>query len=156
MSLRKSSNNRKGSKSVRLPKPNARRRWTPAPSRVGLDLMNLWTGRMDMSAPFVRWFAGREGNVAEENQRSMPDALNAGVHHEVTKSTKEPYGAPGLILNSRVEGKLVSVTPVLWSQTLSDGSAGFGPEAAPQKLNRASRSNGVLLTSPQLGEPAGT
>ena len=66
------------------------------------------------------------------------------------------HGAPGLILNSLVEGELVSVTPVLWSQTLSDGSAEFGPEAAPQKLNRASILNGVLLTRPQFGEPAGT
>ena len=31
-----------------LPKPKARRRWTPAPSRVGLDLMRRFTGRMDM------------------------------------------------------------------------------------------------------------
>src|SRR5258708_34804852 len=52
MSLRKSSRRRKGSKSVVLPKPNARRRWTPAPSVVGFDLMTLWTGRMDMLGSF--------------------------------------------------------------------------------------------------------
>src|SRR5580698_10462093 len=52
MSLRKSSRRRKGSKSVVLPKPKARRRWTPAPSMVGLDLMTLWTGRMDMVCSF--------------------------------------------------------------------------------------------------------
>ena len=31
-----------------LPNPNARRRCTPAPSMVGLDLMSFFTGRMDM------------------------------------------------------------------------------------------------------------
>src|SRR5712692_4856308 len=50
MSLRKSSRRRKGSKSEVLPKPNARRRCTPAPSRVGLALMSRLTGRMDMLA----------------------------------------------------------------------------------------------------------
>src|ERR1017187_3283294 len=64
MSLRKSSNKRKGSKSVVLPKPNARRRWTPAPSRVGLDLITLWTGRMDMSAPFLGWGPHASGPVS--------------------------------------------------------------------------------------------
>src|SRR5947207_15118502 len=48
MSLRKSSNSRNGSKSVVLPKPNARRKWTPAPSRVGLALTSRLTGRMDI------------------------------------------------------------------------------------------------------------
>src|SRR5882762_8733265 len=48
MSLRKSSRSRNGSKSDVLPKPNARRRWTPAPSRVGLDLMSRLTGRIDI------------------------------------------------------------------------------------------------------------
>src|ERR1700731_1303591 len=48
MSLRKSSRRRKGSKSEVLPKPNARRRCTPAPSRAGLDLMSRMTGRRDM------------------------------------------------------------------------------------------------------------
>ena len=31
-----------------FPKPNARRRCTPAPSRVGLDLMSRFTGRSDI------------------------------------------------------------------------------------------------------------
>ena len=48
MSLRKSSSSRNGSKSDVLPKPNARRRCTPAPSRVGLALMSRLTGRMDI------------------------------------------------------------------------------------------------------------
>src|SRR5438105_11482562 len=48
MSLRKSSRRRNGSKSAVLPKPNARRRWTPAPSRVGLALTSRLTGRIDM------------------------------------------------------------------------------------------------------------
>src|SRR6516225_6222878 len=48
MSLRKSSSRRKGSKSEVLPKPKARRRCTPAPSRVGLDLIRRFTGRSDM------------------------------------------------------------------------------------------------------------
>src|SRR5579883_2033607 len=48
MSLRKSSSRRNGSKSDVLPNPNARRRWTPAPSRVGLALMSRCTGRIDM------------------------------------------------------------------------------------------------------------
>src|ERR1039457_6867357 len=72
MSLRKSSNKRKGSKSVVLPKPNARRRWTPAPSRVGLDLITLWTGRMDILAPFV---CSSKGNVADEKKRSTPKRI---------------------------------------------------------------------------------
>src|SRR5437588_8959884 len=48
MSLRKSSKRRNGSKSVVLPKPNARRRCTPAPSSVGFALTSRLTGRMDM------------------------------------------------------------------------------------------------------------
>src|ERR1700730_10075198 len=50
MSLRKSSRRRNGSKSDVLPKPNARRRCTPAPSSVGLDLISRLTGRIDMIA----------------------------------------------------------------------------------------------------------
>src|SRR4051812_5313958 len=48
LSLRKSSNSRNGSNSLVSPKPKARRRCTPAPSRVGLDSMIFFTGRMDM------------------------------------------------------------------------------------------------------------
>src|ERR1022692_2116523 len=48
MSLRKSSRSRNGSKSEVLPKPKARRRCTPAPSSVGLDLLRCLTGRIDM------------------------------------------------------------------------------------------------------------
>src|SRR5215467_8608120 len=48
MSLRKSSSSRNGSKSLVFPKPKARRRCTPAPSRVGLDLMTRFMGRIDM------------------------------------------------------------------------------------------------------------
>src|SRR6266571_6385376 len=48
MSLRKSSSRRNGSKSDVLPKPNARRRCTPAPSRVGLALISRLMGRIDM------------------------------------------------------------------------------------------------------------
>src|SRR5262249_14780148 len=44
ISLRKSSSNRKGSKSEVLPNPKARRNRTPAPSRVGLDLLSRLTG----------------------------------------------------------------------------------------------------------------
>src|ERR1700691_1200724 len=58
MSLRKSSRSRNGSKSEVLPKPKARRRCTPAPSRVGLDLMSRLTGRMDMGASWQRWARG--------------------------------------------------------------------------------------------------
>src|SRR6266853_5788184 len=50
MSLRKSSKSRNGSKSDVLPNPNARRKCTPAPSSVGLDLIRRFTGRMDMEA----------------------------------------------------------------------------------------------------------
>src|SRR6202034_2383195 len=39
-----------GSKSDVLPKPNARRRCTPAPSMVGLALTTRFTGRRDMWA----------------------------------------------------------------------------------------------------------
>src|SRR5882762_7311397 len=48
MSFRKSSRRRNGSKSDVLPNPNARRRCTPAPSSVGLDLMSRLTGRIDI------------------------------------------------------------------------------------------------------------
>src|SRR4051812_8149765 len=47
LSLRKSSRRRNGSKSEVLPKPKARLKWTPAPSRVGLDFIKRVTGRMD-------------------------------------------------------------------------------------------------------------
>src|SRR5215469_2010361 len=50
MSLRKSSSRRNGSKSVVLPKPNARRRCTPAPSMVGLERISFLTGRRDIVA----------------------------------------------------------------------------------------------------------
>src|SRR4030081_211128 len=50
MSFRKSSSSRNGSKSDVFPKPKARRRCTPAPSRVGLDLTSRLTGRMDILA----------------------------------------------------------------------------------------------------------
>src|SRR5262249_19425491 len=48
MSLRKSSRRRNGSKSDVLPKPNARRNRTPAPSSAGLDLLSRLTGRIDI------------------------------------------------------------------------------------------------------------
>src|ERR1700685_760325 len=50
MSLRKSSRSKNGSKSLVLSKPNARRRCTPAPSIVGLDLIIRFTGRIDILA----------------------------------------------------------------------------------------------------------
>ena len=37
-------------KRLRSPKPNARRRWTPAPSMAGFDLARRLMGRMDMRA----------------------------------------------------------------------------------------------------------
>src|SRR5437016_1006709 len=48
MSLRKSSRRRNGSKSEVLSKPKARRRCTPAPSRVGLALISRLIGRIDI------------------------------------------------------------------------------------------------------------
>src|SRR5579884_840084 len=63
MSLRKSSRRRNGSKSEVLPKPNARRRCTPAPSRVGLDLMSRFTGRMDI----ITLLLDRRTAVADKN-----------------------------------------------------------------------------------------
>src|SRR5262249_25514298 len=48
MSLRKSSKRRKGSNSEVLPKPNARRRRTPAPSMVGLAWLSRLIGRSDI------------------------------------------------------------------------------------------------------------
>src|SRR6266404_3923803 len=50
MSFRKSSSNRNGSKSDVLPKPKARRRCTPAPSSVGLDLISRLIGRRDIAS----------------------------------------------------------------------------------------------------------
>src|SRR5262249_17103042 len=49
MSFRKSSRSRNGSNSDVLPNPNARRKCTPAPSSVGLDLLSRLIGLMDMS-----------------------------------------------------------------------------------------------------------
>src|SRR6267142_5130176 len=54
MSLRKSSSSRNGSKSEVLPKPNARRRCTPAPSNVGFEEMTRLTGRRDIRRSFLR------------------------------------------------------------------------------------------------------
>src|SRR5882724_5830400 len=51
MSFRKSSSSKNGSKSDVFPKPKARRKCTPAPSRVGLDFASRFTGRMDMWPP---------------------------------------------------------------------------------------------------------
>src|ERR1700722_7432404 len=65
-SLRKSSRRRKGSNSDVLPKPNARRRCTPAPSRVGLDLMSRLTGRMDNLASYA------EGSVFHCTAHASP------------------------------------------------------------------------------------
>src|SRR5580704_7511214 len=61
MSLRKSSSSRNGSKSEVLPSPNARRKCTPAPSRVGLDLISFLTGRIDIPAVYrsYSWRASR-------------------------------------------------------------------------------------------------
>src|SRR5579871_6805915 len=50
MSLRKSSSKRNGSKSEVLPKPKARRKCTPAPSKVGLASLSRRMGRIDMFA----------------------------------------------------------------------------------------------------------
>src|SRR5439155_27055380 len=47
------------SKSDVLPKPNARRRCTPAPSSAGLALTSRLMGRMDMSASSSDGYAGR-------------------------------------------------------------------------------------------------
>lgn len=47
LSLRKSSSSKNGSKYDVFPKPKARRKWTPAPLSVGLDLASRFTGRMD-------------------------------------------------------------------------------------------------------------
>src|ERR1700760_2191526 len=49
LSFLKSSSSKNGSNSLVSPKPNARRRCTPAPSSVGLDWMIFLTGRMDMT-----------------------------------------------------------------------------------------------------------
>src|SRR5438309_11809078 len=65
MSLRKSSRRRNGSKSDVLPKPNARRRCTPAPSRVGLARASRLTGRMDMFASNL----GGHGRVLQQQER---------------------------------------------------------------------------------------
>src|SRR5215472_6552319 len=70
MSLRKSSSRRKGSKSVVLPKPKARRRCTPAPSRVGLALTRRLMGRMDIAFSCVQFNCDCEGKVTAERTLS--------------------------------------------------------------------------------------
>src|SRR5881394_4379880 len=57
-SLRKSSNSRNGSNSWVLPKPNARRSLTPAPSMVGLASTMRLIGRIDIETPYLRYDAG--------------------------------------------------------------------------------------------------
>src|SRR5580704_8382127 len=64
MSLRKSSSSRNGSKSEVLPKPNARRRCTPAPSSVGLDFTRRLTGRRDICDLQYPQFNACEGTVS--------------------------------------------------------------------------------------------
>src|SRR5260370_1108221 len=51
-SVRKPPASKNGTTSVLLPTPHPRRKCTPAPSVVGLDLINLFTGRMDMAVSF--------------------------------------------------------------------------------------------------------
>src|SRR5579862_61776 len=89
MSLRKSSSSRNGSYSDVLPKPKARRRWTPAPSRVGLDLTIFLTGRSDISHRFrlvpkdstatlsPKWGLSKLAHTerVHETARALPTAL---------------------------------------------------------------------------------
>src|SRR5215831_4024685 len=79
MSLRKSSRSRKGSKSEVLPKPKARRRWTPAPSRVGLDLIKRLIGRNDICRPFNELW-----NPKPVEPR-LSSRLRAGTEQSTTK-----------------------------------------------------------------------
>src|SRR5260370_42611863 len=51
--MRKSSSNENGLKAEVFPNPNALRKWTPAPSVVGFDLISLFTGRIDMAVSFL-------------------------------------------------------------------------------------------------------
>src|SRR5438874_4979211 len=69
MSLRKSSRRRKGSKSEVLPNPNARRRCTPAPSSVGLDLISRLTGLMDILLLDYGRAPGTHGSLHELTRR---------------------------------------------------------------------------------------
>src|SRR5579864_2171196 len=66
MSLRKSSSSRNGSKSFVLPKPKARRRWTPAPSSVGLALISRATGRRDMGTSSLETIATTRKRIASK------------------------------------------------------------------------------------------
>src|SRR6266567_2106217 len=75
MSLRKSSRRRNGSKSEVAPKPNARRRCTPAPSRVGLALMRRFTGRIDILAYQEFTLLNRIGCQAPANPKTYEHAV---------------------------------------------------------------------------------
>src|SRR5215467_8197065 len=63
MSFRKSSSNRNGSKSDVLPNPKARRKCTPAPSIVGLDLLSRLIGRIDIAPPVYECHDGMDETV---------------------------------------------------------------------------------------------
>src|SRR6266403_3241540 len=92
ISLRKSSRRRNGSKSDVLPKPKARRKCTPAPSRVGLDLINRLMGRSDILVSSELWPGGEQVEFAiaawefHEEQatietRFVKTAIVAGAFH---------------------------------------------------------------------------
>src|SRR5487761_177553 len=85
MSLRKSSRRRNGSKSEVLPKPNARRRCTPAPSSAGLALTSRLTGRRDILTSNKRVYSV-EG--ASANARNEP--LGVWLKLPISRNVETP------------------------------------------------------------------
>src|SRR5215472_12437496 len=106
MSLRKSSSSRKGSKSDVLPKPNARRKCTPAPSRVGLDLTSRLTGRRDIQAS-----ANRESTLQDiADLAHSVAAFGEAVKRAAGANVNPPIGDRGRgedVLVEVVDGKNV-------------------------------------------------
>src|ERR1700690_3926817 len=102
MSLRKSSRSRNGSKSDVLPNPNARRRCTPAPSRVGLDLMSRLTGRRDMLGSSTEVYRVEHG-AANGSARLLlrVDGLVDSLDEHVRGPTSQRGAPSGIVIASR-------------------------------------------------------
>src|SRR6267142_754290 len=97
MSFRKSSNSKNGSKSDVFPKPKARRKCTPAPSRVGLDFASRFTGRMDMLVSKAKG-KGQRAKGKEQRARGKGERVKG-------------KGKSGLLLRVFVESVYLSSSP---------------------------------------------
>src|SRR5208283_130348 len=82
---------RNGSNSDVLPKPNALRRCTPAPSRVGFALTSRFTGRMDMGASLTCTEEPATDTLPRSQSLSLGEAHRAIVCDDgESRETKVP------------------------------------------------------------------